>query len=143
MTGNHLARIRTFKAEDIGNILEIEKHAYPKTAYSKIMFLHYVVHLPDTFVVVESDKDIMGYIIFDLTGHIYSMVVKPSYRRKGFGKMLFNYALGCTGKKLWLEVRSKNRGAIDFYKKMGMKVVGNVSNYYGDDDALVMYFRVK
>ncbi|MBW1694100.1 MAG: ribosomal protein S18-alanine N-acetyltransferase [Deltaproteobacteria bacterium] len=140
MTENHLARIRTFKAEDIDNILEIERQAYPKTPYSKVMFLNYFAYLPDTFVVVESDKDIMGYIIFDLTGHIYSMAVEPSYRRKGFGKMLFNYALRRTGKRLWLEVRSKNRGAINFYKKIGMKVVGNVPNYYGDDDALIMLY---
>ncbi|UCD88536.1 MAG: GNAT family N-acetyltransferase [Desulfobacterales bacterium] len=129
MTGNHLAKIRAITAEDIDHILQLERQAYPKTAYSKGMLLNYLTHLPDTFVVVESDKDIMGYIIFDLTGHIYSMVVKPSYRRKGFGKMLFNYALRFSEKKLWLEVRSKNRGAVDFYKKMGMKVVGKVPNY--------------
>ena len=135
-----LAKIRTFKAEDIDDILAIEAQAYPKTAYSKAMLLHYFARLPETFVVVEAAKEIVGYIIFDLTGHIHSMVVKPSYRRKGLGKVLFNYALRQTEKRLWLEVRVKNRGAIDFYKKMGMQVVGSVSDYYGDDDALIMVF---
>lgn len=138
MIENPLAKIKTFKAEDIDAILEIERQAYPKTAYTKDMLLYYFARLPDTFVVVESEQEIVGYIIFDLTGHIHSMVVKASNRRRGYGKVLFNYALSRVEKRLWLEVRSKNRGAIDFYKKMGMNVVGSVSNYYGDDDALVM-----
>jgi [ribosomal protein S18]-alanine N-acetyltransferase len=138
MIENQLIRIRPFEAKDMDHILALEQQAYPKTAYTKNMLSYYFSHLPDTFVVVEATKDIIGYIIFDLTGHIHSMVVKPSYRRKGFGKVLFNYALSRVEKRLWLEVRSKNRGAIDFYKKMGMNVVGSVADYYGDDDALVM-----
>ena len=94
--------------------------------------------MPNHFIVVESNRDIVGYIIFDSTGHIHSTVVKPSYRRQGFGKMLFMHALTCTKKRLWLEVRSKNRGAIDFYQSLGMKIVGKITNYYGDDDALIM-----
>ena len=138
MNEQHSAKIRKFEPEDIGKILVIERQASPKTACSKVMFLHYAAVLPNTFVVVEFDKDIVGYIIFDLTGHIYSTEVKPSYWRQGFGKMLFRYALRCAGKKLWLEVRSENRGAIDFYKSLGMKIVGKITNYYGDDHALIM-----
>jgi ribosomal-protein-alanine N-acetyltransferase len=89
---------------------------------------------------VESNKEIVGYIIFDLTGHIHSTVVKKSYRRKGFGKMLFMHALRCSKKGLWLEVRSRNRGAIEFYKRLGMKIVGKIPKYYRDDDALIMRF---
>ena len=138
MAEKHLVKIRKFKAEDINKILEIEKQAFPKTIFSKVTFLNYADSLPDTFIVVESDKDIVGYIIFDLTGHIHSTVIKQSYRRKGFGKMLFMHALRCAKKGLWLEVRSRNHGAIEFYKRLGMKIVGEIPNYYRDDDALIM-----
>ncbi len=133
-------KIRNFKAEDINKILEIEKQAFPKTVFSKVTFLNYADNLPDTFIVVEFNKEIVGYIIFDLTGHIHSTVVKQSYRRKGFGKMLFMHASRCAKKGLWLEVRSRNRGAIEFYKRLGMKIVGKIPKYYRGDDALIMRF---
>ena len=61
----------------------------------------------------------------------------------GFGKMLFMYALRCAQKDLWLEVRSRNHVAVEFYKKLGMKIVGEIPSYYGDDHALVMRLEKK
>jgi len=136
-------RIRRFKIEDIDKILEIEKQAFPKTAYPKETFLHYANSFPDTFIVIETGNDIIGYIIFDRGGHIHSTAVKRSYRRKNFGKMLFMHAVECVGKKLWLEVRSKNSGAIAFYKSLGMKITGKIPNYYWSDDALIMEMSQK
>ena len=133
-------KIRNFKAEDINKILEIEEQAFPKSVFSKATFLYYSDNLPDTFIVVESNKEIVGYIIFDFTGHIHSTVVKQSFRRKGFGKILFMHASRYAKKGLWLEVRSRNRGAIEFYKRLGMRIVGKIPKYYRDDDAIIMRF---
>ena len=132
------ARIRLFRKEDINKILEIEEEAFPKSAYSKETLLGYSNIFRDHFIVVELGEDIVGYIIFDMGGHILSTAVRTSYRKKGFGKMLFMHALTCAKKRLWLEVRSKNDAAIAFYKSMGMKIEGRSSNYYGNDDALIM-----
>ena len=82
-------------------------------------------------------------MIFDISGHIHYTAVKPTHRRKGFGKMLFIHALKCTKKRLWLEVRSKNSGAIEFYERVGMKIVKRIPYYYGSDDALVMVLSEK
>jgi ribosomal-protein-alanine N-acetyltransferase len=87
---------------------------------------------------VETGNVIAGYIIFDVSGHIHSTAVRTEYRKKGFGEKLFTHALMRVEKNLWLEVRSKNRAAIAFYKKMGMKIIGINTDYYGDDDALIM-----
>jgi ribosomal-protein-alanine N-acetyltransferase len=138
MVEKHLAKTRKFKVEDINQILEIEKQAFPTPVFSKATLLNYAKRLPDTFIVVQSGKEIVGYIIFDGTGHIHSTVVKKPYRRMGFGKMLFMYASRCAKKGLWLEVRSENREAIKFYKRLGMKIVGKIPNYYVDDHALMM-----
>ncbi len=138
MAEKPLLRIRKFVIGDINKILEIEEQAFPKTPYTKETFLNYANRLPDSFIVVESGKDIVGYIIFDTSGHVHSTAVKTGYRKKGFGKKLFAHALMCVEKKLWLEVRSKNRAAIEFYKKMGMKMIEKIPNYYGNDDALIM-----
>jgi len=133
-----LATIRKFKTEDINKIIEIEEQAFPKTAYSKQTFLNYGNSFPDTFIVIETGDDIVGYIIFDRGGHIHSTAVKRTYRMKGFGRMLFMHAVKYARKRLWLEVRSKNSGAIAFYKSLGMKITGKIPNYYGSDDALIM-----
>ncbi len=138
MAEKPLPRIRKFVVGDINKILEIEEQAFPKTPYTKETFLNYANRLPDSFIVVESGKDIVGYIIFDMSGHVHSTAVKTGYRKKGFGKKLFEHALMCVEKRLWLEVRSKNRAAIEFYNKMGMKMIEKIPNYYGNDDALIM-----
>jgi ribosomal protein S18 acetylase RimI-like enzyme len=133
-----LINIRRFKREDLNTIVEIETQAFPKTAYSRELLLRYAERLPDTFVVIEVSKDVVGYIIFDRSGHIHSTAVKATHRRKGFGRRLFMHVLQCVNEKIWLEVRSKNIGAIEFYHAVGMKIMRRIHNYYGSDDALIM-----
>jgi ribosomal protein S18 acetylase RimI-like enzyme len=143
MDRRSLATIRKFKPKDINQITKIEEQAFPKTAYSKQTFLSYGTSFPDTFCVIETQDDIVGYIIFDRGGHIHSTAVKRTYRMKGFGRMLFMHAAKYARKRLRLEVRSKNSGAIAFYKSLGMKITGKISNYYGSDDALIMVMNQK
>jgi [ribosomal protein S18]-alanine N-acetyltransferase len=133
-----LCTIRSFSLEDLKQILEIEREAFPKTGYPKDVILNYAKRLPDGFIVVESGEQIVGYMIFDQTGHVYSAAVRPSHRRKGFGRKLFLHASEQSYGKLWLEVRSKNTGAIGFYQRIGMRTVGRVEGYYHGDDALIM-----
>jgi ribosomal protein S18 acetylase RimI-like enzyme len=130
--------IRPFLIEDLKQILEIEREAFPKSGYPKEVILNYAKRLPGGFIVVETGEQIVGYMIFDQTGHVYSAAVRPSHRRKGFGKRLFLHASEQSLGKLWLEVRSKNTGAIDFYRRIGMRIVGRVREYYHGDDALIM-----
>ena len=132
------AKIRRFDINDLGQILEIEKDAFPKTAYPRHVFVQYAQLFPDTFFVAETDEEIAGYIISDRAGHIHSTAIKPSCRRKGLGSMLFMHTLQFLRKRLWLEVRSKNQNAINFYKRLGMTIIGKEHNYYGNDDALIM-----
>jgi ribosomal-protein-alanine N-acetyltransferase len=130
--------IRLFSLEDLSQILEIEREAFPKTGYPKEVILNYAKRLPDGFIVVETGHQIVGYMIFDQTGHVYSAAVRPSHRRKGFGRRLFLHASEQSYGNLWLEVRSKNTGAIGFYQRIGMRIVGRVEKYYHGDDALIM-----
>jgi [ribosomal protein S18]-alanine N-acetyltransferase len=130
--------IRKFKPSDIEEILYIERQAFPKTAYSKELFLYYATYYNDTFIVAETGEGLAGYIIFDKKGHIHSTAVKGTQRRRGYGTVLFRYAIKNADRRVWLEVRSRNTGAIGFYKAMGMRVSERVLNYYGKDDALVM-----
>lgn len=130
--------IRPFLIEDLKQILEIEREAFPKTGYPKEVILNYAKRLPDGFIVAEVPEQIVGYMIFDQTGHVYSTAVRPAYRGKGFGRRLFLHASEQSFGKLWLEVRSQNTGAIGFYQHIGMKIAGRIHGYYHGDDALIM-----
>jgi len=118
--------------------MEIERQAFPKGRYPKELILEYARKYPESFIVLEQENDLAGYMIYDRGGHIFSMAVKPAFRRRGLGSMMFTYARKHADGKLWLEVRSKNTGAIRFYESMGMRVRGKVPRYYETDDALVM-----
>ena len=130
--------IREFRLEDMAGILRIEEQASPKTAYSRSAFLHYKRVCPEGFYVIGCGEEVVGYIIYDGGGHLHSMALRPEWRRKGLGTMLFRHAQKQIKKGLWLEVRWKNTGAQTFYKRMGMEIMGRVPGYYGDDDALLM-----
>ncbi len=137
-----LGRVRQFRSKDIERILEIEAEAFPKTAYPKEVLLLYASRLSESFLVFEAEAGIVAYIIYDSEGHIISMAVKTSHRRNGIGTELFRHALENV-ESLWLEVRSKNHGAIRFYEKMGMRAVGKANDYYDGDDALIMVLNEK
>jgi len=133
-----LGKVREFTMADIHDIMDVERQAFPKSGYPKEVILDYASRYPHTFIVLETDREIAGYLIYDQGGHILSMAVKPLHRIKGFGKKMFIHARDHARGKLWLEVRSKNTGAIRFYEAMGMRVRGRVPRYYDTDDAFIM-----
>ena len=102
----------------------------------------YASRLTDNFLVFEAETGVVAYIIYNSEGHILSMAVKASHRRKGLGTELFRHAQEKV-KSLWLEVRSRNYGAIRFYESLGMRPVGKVDEYYDGDDALIMVLNEK
>jgi ribosomal-protein-alanine N-acetyltransferase len=135
--------IRTLKRADIREVMEIEADAFPKSAFSKEILLKYARRLGEGFAVLVAAGAVQGYILYEPDGHIYSMAVRFSQRRRGYGRALFVHASDNVKGILWLEVRSKNLGAIEFYRKMGMRVVGKVAGYYEGDDALIMLLDQK
>jgi len=104
--------------------------------------LVYASKLAENFLVFEAEAGVVAYLIYNSEGHIISMAVSPSHRRKGIATELFRHALE-KSESVWLEVRSRNYGAIRFYESMGMRAVGKVEEYYDGDDALIMISNEK
>jgi ribosomal-protein-alanine N-acetyltransferase len=125
-------------------ILGIEKEAFPKSPYSRFIFLYYAHIYPDNFLVyVYTDpetglKKIVGYIIFYPQGHIISIAVDPAYRRRGIGTELVEEVLKRTKGRARVEVRESNEVAKRFYTRLGFAVQAVIPEYYGDEDARVM-----
>ena len=137
--------IRRFTFSDLDDILDIERHAFPKSPYSWATFVNLQWLYPETFLVyVEEgspsrESSLQGYIIFSQDGHILSLAVHPEHRKKGIGKGLIDRVLGIPHvRKAWAEVRKSNHDAQSFYFRLGFRVVAVVPNYYGEEDALIV-----
>ncbi len=131
-----IVKIRKCRMEDLDEIYEIERlsFSYP---YPPFIFYSYLNKL---FFVVEENGKIVGYIIGDRERNlIVSIAVHPDYRRKGYGRKLMEYLLKHMHGEVILQVRKSNKGAIEFYKKLGFKVKKEIRNYYMDgEDAILM-----
>ena len=88
----------------------------------------------------ENNK-LLGFIHIILTideADIVNIVVDDYYRKKGIGKKLVEYTIKKFNlKALNLEVRQSN-DAVNFYQKMGFKIIRKIPNYYHNEDAYFM-----
>ena len=99
-------------------------------------------------LVCKYNDVIIGFLIFSLIkkeSHLLNIAVQKKWQKKGAGKILMNVfikqskAMGA--KKAFLEVRSKNRIAINFYNKFNFLKDAVRTNYYtgsDKDDAVLM-----
>ncbi|RZN40309.1 MAG: N-acetyltransferase [Methanophagales archaeon ANME-1-THS] len=137
--------IRKFKRSDLGAILRIEEHAFPKAPYNRVTFLYYASICPTSFLVYQgggkNGREITGYIIFYPGGHIVSIAVHPAYRRRGIGTRLVEEVLKRTKGVAIVEVRESNEVAIQFYTHLSFVRQTIIPRYYGDEDAVVMVRR--
>jgi ribosomal-protein-alanine N-acetyltransferase len=130
--------IREFRLNDLKEVLRIEAQAFPKSAYSAEMFIRYHHLSPETFFVHE-EEIVSGYAIFTSDGHVISLAVDRTHRRKGIGTALMNACESfCQGRSLLVEVRVSNRGAQDFYRTLGFQLRSRIRRYYGTEDAYIM-----
>jgi ribosomal protein S18 acetylase RimI-like enzyme len=64
--------------------------------------------------------------------HLHHIAVKPSYQNKGYGKILTKESLKFAkekGYQIKLEVHQTNKKAINIYKQLGFKFLGDYDVY--------------
>ena len=102
-------------------------------------------------LICKHDSEIIGFIIFspiNPEAHILSISVTKKIQSKGVGSLLLQSMLDqCTAmnyKKIFLEVRTSNLQAINFYQKFGFSKDAIRDNYYTDnsEDALLMSLSI-
>lgn len=95
----------------------------------------------------DTEELIVGFIGFWYLveeSHIVSIVVRPEYRRRGFGELLLvgaiEHAMKSNINSMTLEVRVSNSIARNLYSKYNFHEKGVRKRYYTDDreDALIM-----
>jgi ribosomal-protein-alanine N-acetyltransferase len=102
-------------------------------------------------LICKHNGEIIGFIIFSPISpeaHILSISVIKKIQSKGVGSLLLRSMLDqCKAmnyKKIFLEVRTSNLQAINFYQKFGFIKDAIRNNYYTDnsEDALLMSLSI-
>ncbi len=135
--------IRKALFTDIDLILQIEQDSEGTWSYNQ--FIVELKHEFSLFLVAEYENNLAGYIIaWKVSDEIQlnNIAVKKELRKHGIGSRLLsemiNQNYGQTYTSIFLEVRSRNTNAINFYKDNGFTKTGVRKNYYNDDDAFLM-----
>ena len=156
--------IRLATLKDLTDILEIEKECFKEPWTEPIFRMILRSHPLDddrqtshNFYVCELLHKIVGYTIWEneyfnrndddvliFIAHIMNLAIASDQRRKGFGRMLIEFAF----KKIregrindcYLEVRENNFPAISLYEIVGMSYSKRLKNYYFNEDGLT-YFK--
>jgi ribosomal-protein-alanine N-acetyltransferase len=148
--------LRRFAPSDLESVININRVCLPEN-YAAYFFMDTFNSHPESFIVTESQGNIVGYIMcrvehgfsdmkklrFAKKGHIISVAVMPDFRRLGMGSALVTEALSALSSlhvdECYLEVRITNDAAIRLYKKLEFDIVRTIPRYYYDgSDAYVM-----
>lgn len=134
---------RCASPEDIKDIYMVETQCFTHPWSYVSLLADLTGNESARYMVAESGGRIVGYCSMHTVvdeGHIMNMAVLSEYRRKGIGENLLKAMIALSGLEYFtLEVRISNYGAVRLYEKLGFEIMGRRPNYYGDEDALIMW----
>jgi len=123
-------------------LYEIEKECFLEEAFTKKQISLLLTDYNSISLIAKENGEIVGFIVGMIypdgkvvNGHILTIDVSPSHRRKGIGQMLLKEMENIFVQKgvqdCLLEVREDNVPAISLYHKLGYEDIGKLENYYG------------
>jgi ribosomal-protein-alanine N-acetyltransferase len=127
----------------LDRLYEIETECFGKEAFTKKQIAHLLTNYNSVGLVAKVNTKIVGFItgvIYiernALIGHILTIDVLTTYRRKGIGQKLLHEIEEIFRRKgvkaCRLEVREDNTAALSLYQKLGYKKIARLENYYGN-----------
>ena len=141
---------------DLIPVMEINLKTLPEH-YSDYFYESLLAEIPEAFIVAEIEGKTIGYIMckteygfsnfkklgFVKKGHVVSVAVLDTFRKKGIGKALVEEAMKAVNEKkcdeLYLEVRCSNNEGVRLYEKLGFIIKQRLKSYYRDgEDAFLM-----
>jgi ribosomal-protein-alanine N-acetyltransferase len=124
-------------------LYEIEKECFAEEAFTKKQIALLLTDYNSISLTARENGEILGFIVGmvypdrkAVNGHILTIDVSPSHRRKGIGQMLLQEMENIFTQKgvqaCLLEVKEGNVAAISLYHKLGYEEIGRLENYYGN-----------
>ncbi len=138
--------IRYALPEDIPSLCELELECFSRP-WSRHGFEDFFSLGFTRAFVAEEEGRVVGYIGLYLSGEdvdITNIAVTASKRRSGIGKALLGAVCDIPQlKRIFLEVRESNSGAIALYEGFGFSRDGIRRNFYSDprENAILMSYR--
>jgi ribosomal-protein-alanine acetyltransferase len=128
---------------------EIEKQCFQREAFTKQQIAFLLTDYNAVGLAARVNGEIAGFVIgrIDIVrnmpfGHILTVDIAPSYRRRGIAQKLLREIEAIFKEKgvkeCRLEVREDNAAALNLYQKLGYKKVGKLEKYYGDAHGLYL-----
>jgi|YelNatPaOPRAMG01_1025707.scaffolds.fasta_scaffold07285_4 ribosomal-protein-alanine N-acetyltransferase len=129
-------KIRDAREEDFNAIMYIERSCFSSQFPPAYIELHLKLRI-GIFLVAEVDERVVGYSLVAIRSndaHLLSIAVLPAQRNRGIGRALLSESIvkaKAKGVKSFkLEVDRGNLPAINLYRSLGFKVVGEIPDYY-------------
>ncbi len=127
----------------LDRLYEIEMECFEKEAFTKQQIAYLLNDYNSISLVAKENEKIIGFIIGRIhverksfIGHILTIDVSPTHRRKGIAVKLLQEIERIFKEKsvkvCHLEVREDNIAALSLYQKSGYKKIGRLRNYYGN-----------
>lgn len=147
-----MVQLRSYRKQDLAGLHQLDRVCFPQDiAYSKAELQHFLNH-PRCFcwIAEQPDCKLAGFVITERArrnglpaGHIVTLDVDPSARRRGLGTLLMQTAENQMKQEgagvMSLEVAENNATALRFYRGLGFVNRGRIARYYGGTvDAEIM-----
>lgn len=97
--------------------------------------IEHSIEIGGQMLILESSNKIIGTSWMTFDGrriHLHHLAVLPEYQNQGYGKALTEASIEFARKKgfqIKLEVHQNNKTAINLYKKLGFKYLGDYDLY--------------
>lgn len=137
--------LRLLTPGDVEKLVDLETEFQPRP-WTRGVFTDELRSKNRVYMAVIDGDQLLGFggvMVTGEEGHITNLLIAPDQRRKGFARKLLvaliSESIERGARHLTLEVRSRNRAAIELYRRFGLGPVGVRKNYYGDDDALILW----
>ena len=139
MTSRGAPRLRDLRPDDLDAAHALDRACFePGIAYDRAE-LRWLMGRPGAFgLAIEDRGRLVAFAIAERrgrTGHIVTIDIAASARRRGLGRRLFaetSRRLRDAGAdEIRLEVDVRNTGAIRFYESLGFEQTRTLKSYYG------------
>jgi [ribosomal protein S18]-alanine N-acetyltransferase len=142
--------LRNADKPDVPALFDLEAGVFPSDWLTPRNFRRLIGSASAACRVAAAADRVAGYHVLlfrrgSTIARLYSIAVAPAFRGQGLAAILMKDAETVArergSRRLKLEVRADNAGAIRLYERLGYRAFGRVAGYYSDGATAVRYER--